>query len=253
VRALNGFELTRDGEPMHFTGKTQQRPLDLLKLVVALGGKDVDAESIMAALWPDAEGSAAKNSFDSAMFRLRKLLDVDDAIAVTSGSVSLNRAIVWTDVEALTASLQAANDVQPAIAARRLLAAYPGPLLGSDESPWLAKPRDSLRARVVRTLTEVAQKLEREGDFESAIDVYRRALEADNLAEPLYRGLMRALAATGDHAEAMNAFRRCRELLSIVLGVKPSAETERLYQQIRSAGANVDSAQPRNGGGKKTA
>jgi len=107
VRALNGFELTRDGEPMHFTGKTQQRPLDLLKLVVALGGKDVDAESIMAALWPDAEGSAAKNSFDSAMFRLRKLLDVDDAIAVTSGSVSLNRAIVWTDVEALTASAAA--------------------------------------------------------------------------------------------------------------------------------------------------
>jgi DNA-binding SARP family transcriptional activator len=126
-------------------------------------------------------------------------------------------------------------------------------LLGSDESPWLAKPRDSLRARVVRTLTDVAQKLEREGDFESAIHVYRRALEADNLAEPLYRGLMRALAATGDHAEAMNAFRRCRELLSIVLGVKPSAETERLYQQIRSAGANVGSAQPRNGGGKKTA
>jgi DNA-binding SARP family transcriptional activator len=62
--------------------------------------------------------------------------------------------------------------------------------------------------------------------------VYRRALEADNLAESLYRGLMRALAAIGDHAEAMNAFRRCRELLSIVLGVKPSAETERLYREI---------------------
>jgi len=30
----------------------------------------------------------------------------------------------------------------------------------------------------------------------------------------------------------MNAFRRCRELLSIVLGVKPSAETDRLYQDI---------------------
>ena len=43
---------------------------------------------------------------------------------------------------------------------------------------------------------------------------------------------MRALASTGDRAEAMNAFRRCRELLSIVLGVKPSAETERLYREI---------------------
>ncbi len=46
---------------------------------------------------------------------------------------------------------------------------------------------------------------------------------------------MRALAASGDRAEALVAFRRCRELLSVVLGLKPSAETERLYRDI-SAG-----------------
>ena len=43
---------------------------------------------------------------------------------------------------------------------------------------------------------------------------------------------MRAFAATGDQAEALNAFRRCRELLSIVLGIKPSAETDQLYREI---------------------
>jgi DNA-binding SARP family transcriptional activator len=40
------------------------------------------------------------------------------------------------------------------------------------------------------------------------------------------------VAAGGDQAEALNAFRRCRELLSIVLGLKPSAETERLQREI---------------------
>src|SRR5262249_4562900 len=59
VRVLGGFELSRDGEPMRFTGKTQQRPLDLLKLVVSLGGKDVDAEYVTATLWPEADGAAA--------------------------------------------------------------------------------------------------------------------------------------------------------------------------------------------------
>ena len=48
---------------------------------------------------------------------------------------------------------------------------------------------------------------------------------------------MRALAATGDQAEALNAFRRCRELLSIVLGVKPSAETDHLYREIAAGAA----------------
>jgi DNA-binding SARP family transcriptional activator len=75
-------------------------------------------------------------------------------------------------------------------------------------------------------------ELERRADWAGAIELYRRGLETDNLAEALYRGLMRSLAATGDRAEALNAFRRCRELLSIVLGVKPSAETERIHQEI---------------------
>ena len=57
---------------------------------------------------------------------------------------------------------------------------------------------------------------------------------------------MRSLAATGDQAEALIAFRRCRELLSIVLGLKPSAETERLYREI--AGGDTTAAAPRSPG-----
>lgn len=234
IRVLGGFELTRDGEPMRFTGKTQQRPLELLKFVVAAGAKGVDADKITATLWPDSDGAAAKSSFDSALFRLRKLLDVDNAIDLSSGQMSLARSLVWTDIWALEAALDntSASDVVPAVAARRLLDAYPGPLLGDEESTWIAKPRDALRARFVRALMDLGAALERAGDWSTAIDVYRRGLEADNLAESFYRGLMRALAATGNHAEALTAFRRCRELLSIVLGVKPSAETDRLYREI---------------------
>ena len=223
---------------MRFTGKAQQRPLDVLKFVVASGGNDIDMEHLMAALWPDADGAAAKSSFDSALFRLRKLIDVDNAIVLAAGKLSLERALVWTDVWALDAALEGAeragdgDETSSARIARRLLDAYPGPLLGAEESPWIAKPRDALRARFVRTLLRLGEQLERKGDWVPAIDLYRRGLDTDNLAESLYRGLMRALAATGDHAEALNAFRRCRELLSIVLGVKPSAETERLYRDI---------------------
>ena len=107
-----------------------------------------------------------------------------------------------------------------------MLAAYPGPLLGAAEDPWLAQPRDTLRARFVRALLQLGEALEAAGAWPAAIDVYRRGLEADNLAEPFYRGLMRSLAATGHHADALGAYRRCRELLSVVLGLKPSAETE---------------------------
>ena len=242
VKVLGGFELVRDGLPMRFSGKTQQRPLDLLKLVVALGGEDVDSQQVTAALWPDADGAAAKTSFDTALFRLRKLLDVEQAITLAGGKLSLSTAIVWTDVRALEAAVEAAQcfsgltGAALSAAAARLIDAYPGALLGEDGAPWVAKPRDALRARFTRTLTGLGEELERRGEWPGAIDIYRRALEADNLAELFYRGLMRSLAAHGEQADALNVYRRCRDLLAIVLGVKPAAETERLYRQI-AAGA----------------
>ena len=242
VHVLGGFELIRDGQAMHFSGKAQQRPLDLLKLVVALGGEAVDSQQVMAALWPDADGAAAKTSFDTALFRLRKLLGVDQAITLAGGKLSLSTALVWTDMRALEAAIEAAQRVDEAsgtglaAAAARLLAAYPGTLLGDDEAPWIAKPRDALRARFTRTLMRLGEILEHRGHWSDAVDLYRRGLEADNLAETFYRGLMRSLAANGEQAEALNAYRRCRELLSIVLGVKPAGETERLYRQIAASG-----------------
>ena len=234
LRVLGGFELVRDGVPMRFTGKAQQRPLDLLKLLGALGGEAIDTQQIAAALWPDADGAAAKTSFDTTLFRLRKLLEVDNAIVLAAGRLSLSRAVVALDVWAFEAALAAAEAAKadPTVAARRLLDAYRGPLLATADPPWVAKPRDALRARFIRALLRLGEELGRRKDWPGAIDIYRRGLEADNLAESLYRGLMRSLAAIGDRAEALNTFRRCRELLSIVLGVKPSAETERLHQEI---------------------
>ncbi len=249
VQALGGFEILRHAMPIRFAGKAQQRPLDLLKALVACGGVDVDSRELMAALWPDADGAAAKASFDTTLFRLRKLLEIDEALLLTGGKLSLSREVAWTDVWALDEALAAAsaaadcNDGTPVLArvARRLLDVYRGNLLATEETPWVAKPRDAMRARFVRSLLNIGEALEARGAWPTAIDLYRRGLEADNLAEPLYRGLMRSLAAVGEEAEALNAFRRCRELLSIVLGLKPSAETERLQRDI-AAGKLAPSA-----------
>ena len=241
IRALGGFELTRDGQPMRFTGKAQQRPLDLLKLLVALGGNDVDTQQLMAALWPDADGDAAKTSFDTTLFRLRKLLDVDQCARPVGGK-ALARALGRVDRRG------SAQDRLRCRGSRR--PGRRGPRRGGARRPpacsmpipvpcWAPRSTRGSPSRGTRCarascarLAKLGERLEQEGDFATAIDVYRRGLEADNLAESFYRGLMRALASTGDQAEALNAFRRCRELLSIVLGVKPSAETDHLSREI---------------------
>ena len=61
----------------------------------------------------------------------------------------------------------------------------------------------------------------------------QRGIELDNLAESLYRGLMICYREMGDHAEALRVYRRCRELLSIVLSVQPAAETQAVYEGLK--------------------
>ena len=44
---------------------------------------------------------------------------------------------------------------------------------------------------------------------------------------------MKNLHALGRTAEALQAYRRCRELLSITLGVEPSPATQALYRMLK--------------------
>jgi DNA-binding SARP family transcriptional activator len=59
-----------------------------------------------------------------------------------------------------------------------------------------------------------------------------RGLDADNLNECFYRGLMRVHHASGERAQAMSLYARLQETLSAGLGIQPSRETQGLYEQI---------------------
>jgi ATP/maltotriose-dependent transcriptional regulator MalT/DNA-binding SARP family transcriptional activator len=231
LHTLGEFIVMRDGEPLVSKGKAQKRPLDMLKALIALGGRNVDASVLTAQLWPDAEGDDAKTSFDSGLYRLRKLVGVDGALTLADGKLSLNPQVVWLDVWAFEQALDATPpDVDAA------LACYRGHFLGLEApAPWAMPLRDRLQARVARAVLARGQALEAGRDFAAARALYERALELDNLAEAVYRRLMVCQRELGDPAGALTTYRRCRELLSIVLGRKPAAETEAIRASLATA------------------
>jgi LuxR family transcriptional regulator, maltose regulon positive regulatory protein len=237
IRTLGRFELARDGAPLEVHGKAQKKPLELLKALVALGAEGVDAARLAALLWPDAEGDAAKHSFDTTLYRLRKLLGRDDLLVLAEGKLSLDRGQCWLDVRAFE---QAARDADADPAAgelarlgRAVLDAYPGHFLAADEdAPWAVELRDRLRSKLVRTVLGLGERLQAAGRWAEAVALYERTLERDNLNEGLYRSLMICQRTLGQTAAALQAYRRCRELLSVVLGVAPSVETEAVRRSL---------------------
>jgi ATP/maltotriose-dependent transcriptional regulator MalT/DNA-binding SARP family transcriptional activator len=241
LRTLGEFVVIRDGAPVVSKGKAQKRPLDMLKALIALGGRNVDASVLAAQLWPDAEGDDAKTSFDSGLYRLRKLLAVDGALTLAEGRLSLDGRVVWLDVWAFEQALDAAPpDIETA------LAHYRGHFLGLEApAPWALPLRDRLQARLTRAVLARGQALEAQQDFAAARVLYERVLELDNLAEAIYRRLMVCQRELGDPAGALTTYRRCRELLSIVLGRKPAPETEAIRASLLATGeSRNDGARP---------
>jgi len=153
------------------------------------------------------------------------------ALILAEGKLSFNPDVVWVDVWAFEHALDATPpDVDAA------LALYRGHFLGLETpAPWAMPLRDRLQARLSRAVLARGQALEAQQDFAAARLLYERALDLDNLAEPVYRRLMVCQRELGDPAGALSTYRRCRELLSIVLGRQPTAETEAVRASLVTA------------------
>jgi adenylate cyclase len=237
VYTLGQFALSQDGKPLALSRKVQKRPLDLLKLLIASGGVSVQTSALIQLLWPDAEGDAAQASFDSTLYRLRKLIGIDGALVLSEGKLSLDKDRCWLDVwvfETLLNSAERTTDLaEVESCSKDLLRLYAGHFLEKEsQESWAILVRDQLKAKFTRGVSHLGAQLEQAHRWPQVIALYSRALELDNLAEGLYRRLMICYRENGEPTEALNVYRRCRDMLSIVLSVKPSAETEAIRSSI---------------------
>jgi LuxR family maltose regulon positive regulatory protein len=239
VHVLGRFRLLTGDTPIAVPPRLR-KPLELLQALIAFGGTEVSADVLIDALWPDSEGDAAYHALESALYRLRQLLGARDAVRMEGGKASLNRDQLWVDMWEFEEELQRPRDPQAAGIERigRLRLLYQGHFLQREtERPWISKARQELRDRMLRAIRDAARDCEHARRWEDAANLYRSGIELDSLNEGLYRGLMLCHQELGDHSEALQAYRRCRELLTRFLGIPPNAKTQALYLSVRERAA----------------
>ena len=239
IYTLGRFEIHCFGKLLRSPGKAQQRPLALLKAIIAMGGSDVSEMRIVDALWPDADGDAARQSFKTTLHRLRKLLGVPEAIIYTEGNISLDPRYCWVDVWALDRllpqSIKNRPSSQDSSALTRALDLYRGSFLNSESSnAWVIPARERWRSRFLLGTEIFAEQLEQSEKPEEAIERYLKALEVDPHIELFYQRLMLCYGQLGRKAAALSTYDRCRTTLDHTLGIKPSSQTESIRQQFLS-------------------
>jgi tetratricopeptide (TPR) repeat protein len=97
IYTLGRFEIIKDDRPLQFSGKSPRKPLEMLKAIIALGGRNVSQIMLSDALWPEASGDLAHHSFETTLYRLRQLLGDERLVQLQEGRVSLNPQYTWVD------------------------------------------------------------------------------------------------------------------------------------------------------------
>jgi LuxR family transcriptional regulator, maltose regulon positive regulatory protein len=228
IHTLGKFRVLREQRAIEFGRKSPKKLLQLAKALIAFGAQGVSEQRITDALWPDLHGDAAREALSIAVKRLRELLGSGDVIRHQEGRVSLDDEICWIDAHAFERKLEASTRAQTVQA----LGLYRGSFLAEElDARWALQTRERLRSKFIRALSSEAAALEKSADWESALRLYLKGLEADDLAESFYQGVMHCLLEQGKRAEALSTYRRMRQILSVVLGIQPSKDSDALYQR----------------------
>lgn len=237
VFTLGEFRVEAGGKPLAFGRKVPKKPLALLKAIVAFGGRNIPEQKLLDALWPGEDGDAASEAFAVSLHRLRKLLVYPDVVDLAEGLVSLDARKCWVDAWELERCIadgvrQLSADVGKPDEVWKL---YGGHFLSEDlESPWALSMRERLRGRFLRYVSTTGKRQEDAGKLDAAVLLYQKGIDTDDLAEELYQGLMRCQMKLDRRAEALAAYRRLRQTLSVTLGIQPSLQSEQLFKALRN-------------------
>ena len=218
IYTLGRFGVMIDGNPLD----VETRPFDLLKAVLAAGGRNVHEQIIMDMLWPEAEGHQAQSSFKTTLHRLRKSLGNVEVLELKNHQLSLNGARVWVDSWAMGRLLERAGNcvherdlAQCSELSRMIMSHYRGKFLASEPASWAIQKRERLHVSFIRHVTALVQCIE-EADLQTAVHRYQQLLEIDPLVESAYQGLIRCYQAQGRAADAKACHERCADIFAAV-------------------------------------
>ena len=204
------------------------------------------------ALWGEDTPEAADASLNALASRLRtaiRMVAPEVELRASGGTYSLalpadvfvDRERAWTAIHHVDALRRQGNSVDAwaeAVIANEIAARG---LLPGEDGAWIEAERRTLRDVELQALEAIGQAEIDRHRADEAERVGRRLITADSLRESGYRLLMRALAASGNPAQAGRVMDECRSALAAA-AASPSAETERVYREIAGRSSRLTSS-----------
>lgn len=246
VFALGPPEVYRSRRRLRAADWTFALPKELLFYLLLHGPRT--KEQIGLDFWPEASTDQLRGRFRTTLYHLRRALGGKEWVRYENGRYTFNRELdCWFDVEAFESNLdRAAGEMEPdtGAAARHLERAvelYRGDFLeGESPGRWADEHAGRLSRRYLDAVLTLAGLRASEGLHDLAADLYRRALDRDDLDERAHRGLVRSLARAGDRTAALRQLETLERLLRRELDAEPSPETLELRSRLERGDSRLE-------------
>lgn len=212
----------------------------LVAYLVVKRGRAVSREEMIRAIWPERQPANPSAALRTQLSRLRNALGTEALAGRDTVELRLPTD-AWIDLEAAERSIRVADaalrsqDWQDAWTHAHITLNIAGrPFLAGFDAPWVEDVRRDLDELGFRAREAIAGAGIGLGGSELAgAERAARALVRDApFRESGYLSLMRALAASGNTAEALRTYDELRNLLVTELGSAPSAEIQALHGHL---------------------
>lgn len=201
--------------------------------LLAAENRPLDRERLGYLLWPEETTKVAQRNLSTHLSYARKAVG-SEVFSVTGEAIALSDA-VETDLRAFNA-LASTGDVDSALQALSLASGYAleGVGLRDNEAydQWLTSSRLVLNRRIIDLALRTARSLTDAARAAEAQDVLEGVLDLDPFNEEICQLSMRALCKLGRRFDAIRLYHDLVDSLNRELGIPPTDETVRCYQEI---------------------
>jgi DNA-binding SARP family transcriptional activator len=203
-------------------------------------------ERLIDMFWGHLDPDRARAAFNTALWRLRKLLAREPLSKGghnlrTYGSEIVIERAPWLSIDTHCFASAVKQQMGPQSAAASRVAVlesairnYAGPFLEGEDADWILEERERLHSLYVRAESELMCCYGNNECYEDAIAAARRILAADPFRESVFRSLALLLVLNGQRGKALCHYELWRTIFRAELGIDPMPQTVRLAEDIRS-------------------
>ncbi len=250
VRLFGRFSVSHNGHAEDGLGCRKAE--ELFAYLLLFRDRPHPRETLAGMLWGETSTVQSKKYLRQALWQLQNALRAAGeparcpTLLTAPDWVQFNpAALAWVDVVAFEERWTRvrhlpAREVDGTTAPRleETAGIYRGDLLGGWYQDWCLRERERFQGMYLGILEKLLSYCEAHQAFEQGVVFAEQILRCDRAHERAYQHLMRLHYQAGDCTGALRQYQRCMAALKDELDVEPSADTARLYQQIREQRCN---------------